>query len=310
MADTVITVDKLSKKFNDNIIFKDCSLTIEKGVVFGLVGLNGSGKTTFFRILLGLLKPQDGRVRVLGHDPWKHEPSYFKKLGVILDHDGFAGNLTVRDNLLVFGKAKGASQPDIEAYVDRFWKGTFLCDEFFSPKKKVKYFSRGQKMQCAICRAFLGSPPVLFLDEPTVALDVEAIDHFYSLVNHARAEGATVLISSHHIAAIEDLCDLVGLLRDKSIADLDLQTNDSSSQPWYIRCDGKEQSETVIQLHSKTPVEYYNNAWHFEVVNPQTAIPIIVSDLVSQGIKVLEVSTEKDSLKNKIRLRNGIAEKI
>ena len=107
-------------------------------------------------------------------------------------------------------------------------------------RKKVKYLSRGQKMQCAICRAFLSRPDVHFLDEPTVALDVDAIDHFYSLVMRARGRGATVFISSHQLSAIEDLCDSVGMLHNKAITIVASASMGGAGGPvsWMVRCDG------------------------------------------------------------------------
>jgi len=307
MQNSIVDVDCVTKQFGKNVIFRDCSLTIAKGTVYGLVGLNGSGKTTFIRILLGLLKPQKGIVRVLGHDPWSHEPSFFKKMGVLLDHDGFSGNVSARDNILFFGKAKGITLSQIESYIEKQWNNTFLHSEFFSPKKKVKYFSRGQKMQCAICRAFLGEPQFLVLDEPTVALDVDAIDHFYSLVKQARDTGATIFISSHHLSAIEDLCDCVGLLRDKTIANVDCTHNDALPQPWFIRCDHDDLCRTTIQSQCLSPVEFRDNAWRFDIVNPQTAIPAIVASLVGKGFNIMEVAPEQYVLKEKIRLHNATA---
>jgi ABC-type multidrug transport system ATPase subunit len=303
MPEPVIQLENISKSFDKNVIFDNCSLSIPAGSVFGLVGLNGSGKTTFIRMLLGLLKPGRGNISVLGYNPWKHDPAYYKKLGVILDHDGFAGTMTIAENLGIFAEAKGMDERQVRAYIEEQWKNTFLYDEYFAAKKKVKYLSRGQKMQCAICRAFLSRPDVHFLDEPTVALDVDAIDHFYSLVTQARDRGATVLISSHQLSAIEDLCDSVGMLHGKNVTIVRSMGSAGGPVSWMVRCDGNADARfgAIIESISGFPAVFRLGAWHFEVKGPETAVPEIVRRLASNGCNILEVGEETDSLKDRIR---------
>jgi ABC-2 type transport system ATP-binding protein len=310
MPNPVITVDSISKSFDKNVIFEKCSVSIDKGSVFGLVGLNGSGKTTFIRMLLGLLKPAKGSISVLGHEPWKHETEYFRNLGVILDHDGFTGNLGIAENLSLFADAKGMGKQQVRAYVEEYWKSTFLYEEYFFAKKRVKFLSRGQKMQCAICRAFLSWPAVYFLDEPTVALDVDAIDHFYSLVKQARDRGATVLISSHQLSAIEDLCDTVGMLRNRNVTIVKSPGSDGGTASWMVRCAGDERFGKIIERVCGFPAVFRDSAWHFEVREPATAIPEIVKLLVSDGCSIFGVGEHAGSLRDRIRGSRPSAEDI
>jgi ABC-2 type transport system ATP-binding protein len=311
MAQPVLAVEHISRSFGKNVIFEDCSFSVETGSIFGLVGLNGSGKTTLIRMLLGLLKPGRGTIFVLGYNPWKHETTLFKKLGVILEHDGFAGNLTVADNVSLFAKAKGLGTQQVRSYIEDNWKSTFLYDEFFNGKKKVKHLSRGQKMQCAICRAFLPAPLVYFFDEPTVALDVDAIDHFYSLVRKARMNGATVLISSHQLSAIEDLCDTVGMLNSRNVSIVKTSGRDGRTESWMVRCDGDADARfgAVIEDVCGLPAVFRDNAWHFEVRKPETEIPEIVRRLAAGGCNILEVGPGGGSLREKLKsssTRSGV----
>jgi ABC-type multidrug transport system ATPase subunit len=254
-------------------------------------------------MLLGLLKPGRGGISVLGYDPWKHDPSYFKMLGVILDHDGFTGNLNIAENISLFADAKGMTARQVRAYIEENWKNTFLHDEFFSGRKKVKHLSRGQKMQCAICRAFLSWPAAYFLDEPTVALDVDAIDHFYSLVAQARGRGATVLISSHQLSAIEDLCDCVGMLHNKNVTIVKSPGSVGGPVSWMVRCDRDADARfgKIIENICGFPAVFSDSAWHFKVKEPETAVPEIVRLLVSDGCRILAVGAETESLKDRIR---------
>jgi ABC-2 type transport system ATP-binding protein len=301
MPQTVISVENIAKSFDKNVIFENCSVSVEAGSVFGLVGLNGSGKTTFIRMLLGLLKPGRGGISVLGYDPWKHDPSYFKMLGVILDHDGFTGNMNIAENISLFADAKGMNARQVRAYIEENWKNTFLHDEFFGGRKKVKHLSRGQKMQCAICRAFLSRPRVCFLDEPTVALDVDAIDHFYSLVRQAAAGGATLLISSHQLSAVEDLCDTVGVLRDRNVTIVKSSANAGGAASWIVRCGSEARFGGIIESVCGFPAVFRDGAWRFEVREPKAVIPEIVRRLASGGCDILGVEADAGSLRDRIK---------
>jgi ABC-type multidrug transport system ATPase subunit len=206
----MLQVKNLSRSFGDVSVLKDISLQLEGGAVYGLVGLNGAGKTTFIRVLLGLLRKGGGSVEVAGFDPWRHQPEFYRLVGVALESDGFFGNLTVRENLRIFAQARGIPPEGADRYFEEHWGGT----DIFRLAKKIKFLSRGQRVQCGLCRAFLGWPRALFFDEPTVSLDFLAYEHFKKMVREAKSRGAALLISSHQLEVIDDLCDRVGLLRN------------------------------------------------------------------------------------------------
>jgi len=207
---TAIEVKNLSRSFGKKPILKDISLQVGNDSIYGLVGLNGAGKTTLIRILLGLLRRDGGTAAVNGHDPWLHKTDFYRGIGVALEGDGFCGNLTVRDNLKIFAAAKGVAWGDAEKYLEEYWGET----DIITSTKKVKFLSRGQKVQCGLCRAFLGWPKACFFDEPVVSLDFWAYEHFKTLAREAKSRGAALFISSHQLEIIDDLCDRVGLLKD------------------------------------------------------------------------------------------------
>jgi ABC-2 type transport system ATP-binding protein len=301
MNSHVVCIDSISKKFGKNTVFENCSMTVDKGAVFGLVGLNGSGKTTFLRMLLGLLKPDSGTISVCGCDPWKHSPAFYKQLGVVLDNDGFSGNLTIAQNIDIFAQAKQIDRDKVYVYIKEAWKDTFIEREFFEPKKKVKYLSRGQKMQCALCRAFLSWPGVYFLDEPTVALDADACDHFYDLTRTAQEKGATVCISSHQLSAIEDLCTTVALLQNKTAVTIVSPKNADGCLQWRVRCAGDDRFGEIIRKLCDRNVLYSDGFWRFTALQSGEQIPGIVSALVAAGAQIHEVCMETDRLKDRIR---------
>jgi ABC-type multidrug transport system ATPase subunit len=301
MPPAIIRVENLVKQFGKHVVIDNCSLHIHQGSVFGLVGLNGAGKTTLIRLLLGLLKPEAGAVSVLGHVPWEHDETLYQRCGVVLENDGFSGNLDVKDNLKIFAAAKELAWKNVEAYVREFWAGTFIHGEMFGPSKKVKYFSRGQRMQCSLCRAFLGWPEVYLFDEPTVALDVEAYDHFCFMCRVARSRNSAMIISSHQLSAIEELCDLVAVLDNKKLCLLDDGSEAKEGGPWTIVMKNGPGLKEIIERVSCSVASYSEGAWHVMLQAPLTMVPEIIARLVQAGCGILEVRPEKQDLKCKIR---------
>ncbi|MBN2188317.1 MAG: ABC transporter ATP-binding protein [Chitinispirillaceae bacterium] len=277
---SAISVSGLSKSFGRYSILDDCSLEIGEGEVYGLVGLNGAGKTTLIRLLAGVLKADRGALSVLGRDPWSHEASFYRRAGIVLEHDGFWGNLDFRRNMRIFAAAKGVAWSDARRYLEEFWGGTDICRS----RKAVKFFSRGMRMQCALCRAFLGWPSVYFFDEPAIALDVGAYDHFAALVRRARGNGAAVIISSHQLNAIDDLAGRAGMLRGRKLTELLRGTG--RGEVWSVGADRNAAWAAVIKEVCGSEPSWDNGEWRFEVTDPQVAVPVLVRRLVEAGCSI------------------------
>lgn len=277
----ILQTENLRKSFGKYSVLEDVSLKIESGTVYGLVGLNGAGKTTFLRLLLGLLRPDYGNISVLDMNPWKHQQHFCKKAGVVLEHDGFWANLTPRENLCIYAEAKGLTQKDLQEYLNRHWSAT----ELFETNKKTKHLSRGQKMQCALCRAFMGESTVFFLDEPVLALDMAAYEHFCELVKDASERGAALIISSHQLDTIDTLCDRVGILRDKRLSEL--KRTDSENE-WIVVTDQNIQWKNVIGQCGGSNITF-KDGWKFIINNADAAIPDLIGKLVSAGCSIKEV---------------------
>jgi ABC-2 type transport system ATP-binding protein len=303
MAPPIIQCENLVKQFGKHVVIDNCSFAISHGSIFGLVGLNGAGKTTLIRVLLGLLKPSGGSVSVLGRVPWEHGEALYERCGAVLENDGFSGNLDIKDNLRIFAAAKRLAWNDVEAYVREFWADTFIHGEIIgqSKSKKVKFYSRGQRMQCSLCRAFLGWPEVYLFDEPTVALDVEAYDHFCFMCRVARSRNSAMIISSHQLSAIEELCDMVAVLDNKKLCLLDDGSEANGGGPWTIVTKNEPGLKEIIERVSCSVASYSEGAWHVILQAPLTMVPEIIARLVQAGCGILEVRPEKQNLKGKIR---------
>ncbi len=304
MSNTPIVIENLSKNFGRRLVFDACSLSVEPGSIFGLVGLNGAGKTTLIRILAGLLPPDGGSVSVLDYVPWSHDERMYQRLGIVLENDGFSGNLNFIDNLKLFAAAKSLAWPQVEDYLKEYWADTFIGFESRNPHKKVKYFSRGQRVQCGICRAFLGWPDVCLFDEPTVALDVEAYDHFCGMVRHAQSRKSALLISSHQLSLIEELCDSIGILDKNKLHPLQSGPAGGAmnqGREWVLAAAGGEKFKEIVVRYCGEHARFSDNAWHFIIEKPGEVIPDLIAALCAAGCRISEVRPEKRELKDHVR---------
>lgn len=298
MDSPVVHTTGLRKRFDAHTVLEGVDLRIDGGSVFGLVGLNGAGKTTLIRLLLGLLKPDGGDIRVAGHVPWRHESSLYRSIGVVLEHDGFWGNLGFMSNIRLFADARGITRTQTNEYLRQFWHGSDILES----TGKVRTFSRGQRTQCALCRAFLGWPRVCLLDEPTVGLDVDSYDRLHELVREARRRGAGVLVSSHQLETIEQLCDRVGLLRAGVLQDLSVSPGNGAGARWIIRWRDQAPSPSVMDVLPVRVVRMDDDGCLCEVDRPRESIPGIVAALVGEGVRILEVKPMVSELKQAIRV--------
>lgn len=286
------------KSFGKHSVIEDISLSVGAGTVFGLVGLNGAGKTTLLRLLLELLSPDKGSTDVLAGTMFRKREQMYQHCGVVLDHDGFWGNMTIMENLKFYADAKGVRPETLNGYLEEDWAETGLLKE----NKKVKHLSRGQKMQCALCRAFLGNPDALFLDEPVIALDLHAYRHFCKLIKKAKERGAAVIISSHQLELIDELCDRVAILKDKKIDEIERHRK----VVWTIVTDQNDTWRTILESCGAENVQYVDG-WKFALENKEM-IPEIINKLSSAGCKMFGVFQAGNEFSSAIRSIFGSGE--
>ena len=205
----MLKIDHLVKNYNTFSL--DCSLEVLPGQITGLVGKNGAGKSTTFHAVRGLLRPDSGKITLLGKDSQEITAKDKQKLGVVLSDSGFSGNLTIQDII-----------PVLEKLYDDFNKDFFMkqVEIFGLPyKKKLKDFSTGMKAKLKVLIAISHQAKLLLLDEPTAGLDVVARNEVLDLIRDYMAEDEerAVLISSHISSDLESLCDDFYMLKDGKI---------------------------------------------------------------------------------------------
>lgn len=213
-----LSVNGLTKSYGSFAVLNDLNLQIEKGAVHGLVGLNGSGKTTTIECILGLQSYNSGSISALGQSPNNLHLSR-GKLVAIFDSPSLHPNLTVRQTLqhaLLFCEAVTRSAAEVEQ---------LLGIERFS-NFKIRNLSLGNKRRASIAQALLGNPEFIVLDEPFNGLDAEGVDDVLELINTLnREQGTTFLLSSHQLPYLEQICSHIAILHDGKITHSDTINN-------------------------------------------------------------------------------------
>jgi len=207
-----VKVENLSRSFGSIEALKGISFEIPTGTVFGLLGPNGSGKTTTIRLLLGLLEADSGRAEVLGMDPIRQGGAVREACGALLEHTGLYERLTALDNLEFYGQVWHLPKAERAARIEELLNSIGLWER---RKEVVGGWSRGMKQKLAIARALLHRPRLVFLDEPTAGLDpVASAALREDLLRLAEQSRVTVFLTTHNLAEAEKLCARVGVLRE------------------------------------------------------------------------------------------------
>lgn len=204
MADT-IEVEGLVKRYGGQAVVDDVSFTVHEGEFFGLLGPNGAGKTTTLEMIEGLRQPDAGSVRLLGESPWPRNPNLLPHIGVQLQATAFFDRLTAREQLQTFGSLYGAPA----ARVDEMLELVGLTDKAGTRAEKL---SGGQAQRLAIACALVHDPEVVFLDEPTAALDPQARRNLWDVLREINQRGKTVVLTTHYMDEAEILCDRVAII--------------------------------------------------------------------------------------------------
>jgi ABC-2 type transport system ATP-binding protein len=203
LADVPLQITDLTKRYaksSDRYAVKDLSVRVEKGQVLGLLGPNGAGKTTTLRMLMGLIKPDGGEIRVFGHAISPGAP-VLSRVGAFVEGAGFLPHLSGRENLDLYWRATG--RPAEDAHLEEALEIAGLGDAL---ARAVRTYSQGMRQRLAIAQAMLGMPDLLILDEPTNGLDPPQIREMREVMIRYAAAGRTVIVSSHLLAEVEQTC--------------------------------------------------------------------------------------------------------
>jgi ABC-2 type transport system ATP-binding protein len=281
LTDVPLVIEGLSKVYPGGVrAVDDLSFRMEKGQVLGLLGPNGAGKTTALRMLVGLIRPTDGSIRVFGHRIYSGAP-VLSRIGSFVEGAGFLPHLSGEANLRLFWAATG--RPDEQAH---FAEALEIAGLGNAVRRKVRTYSQGMRQRLAIAQAMLGLPDMLVLDEPTNGLDPPQIHQMREVLKRYAATGRTVLVSSHLLAEVEQTCTHVVVMhRGKLVAAGEVADIAAVGGEATFRVDQPTEAADVLRgLSGVTDVEIEGGQVHANLDGTPRADAL--SALVRAGVAV------------------------
>jgi ABC-type multidrug transport system ATPase subunit len=285
MNEILVRTDRLTKRYGARVAVDAVDLTVRRGEVYGFLGPNGAGKTTTLRMLLGLVRPTSGTVRVLGRPAGR--PSVTERVGALVEGPGFYPYLSGRDNLRALARYRGLPRAEVERVLDVVALADRGDDRF-------RGYSLGMKQRLGVAAAMLGDPELVVLDEPTNGLDPAGMADMRALVVSLARGGQTVLLSSHLLAEVQEICDRVGvindgrLLREATVAEL------RGGTVLRVRATPLGRAAEVAGRVVAAEVRRVDDG-ALELSAPPDAAPAVARALVESGVDVHELrALERD----------------
>jgi ABC-2 type transport system ATP-binding protein len=195
----------LTRWYGKRLGVTDLDVTVEEGEVFGFLGPNGAGKTTTIRMLLGLIRPSAGTASIRGLDAWRDAPAVHRQMAHLGSDPGYLGEMSAARLLDHLGALRGLPAGAWRSLAERL---------DLDPGVAIRKLSRGNRQKVGVVQAFMGSEPLLVMDEPSTGLDPLMQREFLALVAEARTAGRTVFLSSHNLTEVERACDRVAIIRE------------------------------------------------------------------------------------------------
>ena len=298
MNDYAISTEHLSCYFGEIRAVDDLSLKIPKGIIFGFLGPNGSGKTTTIRLLLGLLEPTHGKACVLGFDTQKHAEQIRNSSGALLEHSGLYERLSAHDNLEFYGRIYRMERAKLEDRIKELLTHFGLWER---RHERVGHWSRGMKQKVAIARALLHRPALIFLDEPTAGLDpLAAASLREDIATLVKAGDVTVFLNTHNLPEAEKLCAQVGVIRNgKLLSVASPERLRGGKDPSHVLITGRGFTpEILTQLRAQPQVKsvvQQNSHLEIDLANPDDTT-VVVGLLITAGVQIAEVHRDQASL--------------
>jgi ABC-2 type transport system ATP-binding protein len=296
MADAVLRAENLTKSFGSRVAVSDVSFELYPGEVFGFLGPNGAGKTTTIRMLVGLARPDRGRVQIAGLDLFRNFSRAMAHVGCIVEAPDLYRYLTGRENLEHFARMlpDGASGriPDLARLVALEGR----LDE------KVSTYSLGMRQRLGIAQALLGAPDLLILDEPANGLDPAGIREIRRLVRSlAQERGISVFVSSHLLSEVEQMCDRVAIIhRGRSLASGPVSELLARAGSGILRFSvaSPEAAAEVLRGFAPDGVASADDGDSVVAAVPRESVPGALAALASRGIDVYAVERRSSSLED------------
>lgn len=291
----MIETRNLTKQYGVQKSVSDLNIHVKRGRIYGLLGRNGAGKTTTMKMLLGLIKPTSGTVKIFGKSMTGNEKKILSRIGCLIESPGFYPNLTGTENLKIFARLRGIPAKNaIKSALE-------VVGLPYNDKKLFSQYSLGMKQRLAIALAIMHDPELLILDEPINGLDPIGIAEVRDFIRElCDVRGKTILISSHILSEISLLADDIGiidhgvLLEEESIAELEQK---NSKYIHFVVSDAAQASR-IIEKDFYTRNFAVENDHSLRIYDTDLSVSAINRSFIENGLEVSEAHTCEDSLED------------
>lgn len=291
----VLQVSGVKKKIGKREIIKDLNLEVKEGEIFGFLGPNGAGKTTTIRMLVGLIAPTEGEIKICGESVQTNKEKALANVGAVVENPELYKYLSGRENLMQIARIRKVSRKEVEELVELVGLKDRIND-------KVSKYSLGMKQRLGLAAALIGSPKLLILDEPTNGLDPSGIIDFREVVKKAAKErGMAVFISSHILSEVQNLCDRVAFINHgviKSVEEIHNNTMDTDMDSMTLRVSNKELAVEILKsFKSVMSAKIVEDEINFIVKHGE--VNKILNELILKDIYVEEIYKNRKGLEQR-----------
>lgn len=293
----VIDTNNLSKSFKNQNVVRSITLQVKKGEIFGFLGRNGAGKTTFINLLTGIMIPTSGEFNLLNHKG--NLDDIKQRIGVLPDYSSFYDNLSAKEHLKYFSKLSGEKLSNTK--ISETLELVGLKEH---QNKKVGKFSFGMKKKLGIAQAIVHDPELIFLDEPTSGIDAEAVIQIQMLIKELNRLGKTIFMTSHNLDEVEKICTNIAIMKEGEIFTQgsmeELRKAYQSTLTVRIKLSPTLSAENKLKIETILSQDIYKYEWDnnylvTEVVTEED-IPVLLNLLMSIGISIYAVNIIEPSL--------------
>lgn len=285
-----IEIVRLTKRFRNFTAVDDLSLLVKYGEIFGLLGPNGSGKTTIINIVSGLSKPSSGQVKVLGQDILKDTRIVYAALGVVPQETALYEELSAWTNMSLHADLYGVQGPNRNSRINEMLNLVQLYERRGS---RVSTFSGGMKRRLALARALLHDPRLLYLDEPTLGVDVQSRRAIWDYILNLRQRGKTILLTTNYLEEANALCDRIAIIDHGKLVVLD--------RPMELK---RRYGDTVMEIETESTIssqlleELHNIAGISGVIQNDKIVKIVMSGNESSATgKLITLVTQESNIR-------------
>jgi ABC-2 type transport system ATP-binding protein len=282
-----IQLNNVSKEFNDFKAVDGISFEVNEGDIYGFLGPNGSGKSTSLRMIMGLIKPTSGEIKLFGLSLADHRREIMQKVGCIIEKPDFYGYLNAKENLTLCARASGIKYTQGQ-YNDLFQLVGLAGREH----DKVKTYSHGMKQRLGLAQTLIHDPSLIILDEPNTGLDPQGIIDLRNLILTLNKErGKTILLSSHILSEVQEICNAMIVINkgktvvQGNVADL------LSHETLHVTLEINNTSHSINTLHTSIYNQHIikESDQVFQLMLSKNQIPTLISTLTQQGVEIMRI---------------------